>query len=61
MLDFNGPLGFGKIDQFNITVPLRYRFNAFVGVNSNCLARMVRAKFADKLAEAGAVTQAIQA
>jgi hypothetical protein len=49
MVGFSGPMGFGKVEQFNITAPSRYSFNAFVDVNSTCLACMVRAKFSEKV------------
>ncbi len=48
MVGFSGPMGFGKVEQFNITAPLRYSCNAFVNVNSTCLTCVVRVKFAEK-------------
>jgi hypothetical protein len=49
MVSFSDPMGFGKVEQFNITAPSRYSFNAFVDENSTCLACMVRAKFSEKV------------
>ena len=50
MVSFGRAMCLGKSHQFKVAAPLRHRLNAFVNVDSTCLARMVRTQFLNKMA-----------